>query len=223
MPVVVSGAAGLLGVYVGGFVAQRNEARRRRLEFITKQLTDFYGPLVGLKADIEARAYREGFVSAAAAAMWEARLLDVSDPVKRESILAAKSAEIEGLQGRYFAAQRDEVLPMYREMKRIFSEGMWLADSSTTPFYRDLCDHIDSLDQLLNLRLAYETLLLVGPQDFKLNKFYLHLDAIVESLKSEIGHRAHRMSGRALQRTRSPRRYRAKGLAAASPRRKHER
>jgi hypothetical protein len=187
LSVAVSAFAGLLGVYVGGIIGRKNEAKRQRVEFVTKQLEELYGPLLGLKTEIKSRWHREGFVRTAAESMWGARLLDVNDPTEREKISVERDAELKKLNERYFALQRDEVIPLYNEMKRIFLEKMWLALPTTVNLYQDLNDHIDSLDQLPNLRLSYETLLLVGPQEHSLNNFYRDIDNTIDTLRFQIG------------------------------------
>jgi hypothetical protein len=48
---IISAMAALAGAYLGGYVAYRREHEKRHSDFITRQLTEFYGPLVACRAE----------------------------------------------------------------------------------------------------------------------------------------------------------------------------
>jgi hypothetical protein len=48
---IISAVAALAGVYVGAYLIDRREGKKRRSDFITRQLTEFYGPLVARRAE----------------------------------------------------------------------------------------------------------------------------------------------------------------------------
>jgi hypothetical protein len=48
---IISAVAALAGVYVGAYLIDRRERDKRRSDFITRQLTEFYGPLVARRAE----------------------------------------------------------------------------------------------------------------------------------------------------------------------------
>ena len=50
---IVSAMAALAGAYLGGYVADRREREKRHADFIMRQLTEFYGPLVACRAEID--------------------------------------------------------------------------------------------------------------------------------------------------------------------------
>src|ERR1700674_5177897 len=52
---LISATAGLGGVFLGGWLSDRREREKRRNDFITRQLSEFYGPLVSMRAEIRAR------------------------------------------------------------------------------------------------------------------------------------------------------------------------
>jgi hypothetical protein len=52
---LISAAAGLGGVFLGGWLGDRREREKRRIDFITRQLSEFYGPLVSIRSEIRAR------------------------------------------------------------------------------------------------------------------------------------------------------------------------
>jgi hypothetical protein len=48
---ITSAVAALVGVYVGAYLVDARERKKRRSDFITRQLTEFYGPLVARRAE----------------------------------------------------------------------------------------------------------------------------------------------------------------------------
>ena len=52
---LISAAAGLGGVFLGGWLSDRREREKRRTAFVTRQLSEFYGPLVSMRTEIRSR------------------------------------------------------------------------------------------------------------------------------------------------------------------------
>lgn len=50
---IISAVAALAGACVGGYVAHRREHGKRHRNFIERQLTEFYGPLVACRAETD--------------------------------------------------------------------------------------------------------------------------------------------------------------------------
>jgi len=48
-----SAITGLLGVYLGAWLANRQSVIQKRLDFCEKQLRDLYSPLVGVRKEIQ--------------------------------------------------------------------------------------------------------------------------------------------------------------------------
>ena len=52
----IPAASGLGGVMLGAWLSGKRETRQRQLEFIKKQLRDFYSPLLGIRSEIRMRS-----------------------------------------------------------------------------------------------------------------------------------------------------------------------
>ena len=51
----ISAAAGLIGVALVGYLTNYLERKKTRREFITRQLLEFYGPLLSMRTEIRSR------------------------------------------------------------------------------------------------------------------------------------------------------------------------
>lgn len=67
---VIPAFSGLLGVFVGSWLTIRRERLSRKLDFIEKQLRDFYSPMVGFFSDIFALNELEKKISECADDTW---------------------------------------------------------------------------------------------------------------------------------------------------------
>jgi len=67
---LIAAAAGLVGVAVGGYWAAHNQRRERQQRRISEQLAEFYGPMLGLRAQVLARSELRLKISGAADVAW---------------------------------------------------------------------------------------------------------------------------------------------------------
>jgi hypothetical protein len=68
--VTVPAVSGLCGVAVGAFLTAWREKTNRHREFVAKQLTDFYSPLLAIRKELKAMRDIELKISGAADSAW---------------------------------------------------------------------------------------------------------------------------------------------------------
>src|SRR5215471_3275390 len=141
MPSLISAASGLAGVAVGAWGVARRDRNERRFLFLKRQVEEFYGPLVGLRHDIRAKAEVRVRVSKAADSAWRDLCKDKT-PEQMES-LKNDHARFEQLIKYNNEQFERDVLPSYRQMLTLFREKWSLAMESTRSHYFYLVEYVE--------------------------------------------------------------------------------
>jgi hypothetical protein len=125
---------------VGAYFSLRHLRVERRLTFRETQLAAFYAPLAGLRKQILAKSELRVRISNAANAAWQERVQSNPRPMLRhEEEFAPYKRSIE-----YDNTQlRDELIPMYRQMLKLFTEKYHLAAPETRAFYQEFLDFVE--------------------------------------------------------------------------------
>lgn len=79
-----------------------------------------------------------------------------------------------------------ELLPKYREMLKIFTENLWLADPETRKYYTELSKFIDIWDRWLSKSIPPEVMEILNHSEDKLLEFYEHIESKLDYLKKKI-------------------------------------
>lgn len=185
---LISAAAGLLGVFLGGWLTNRREREKRRADRIERQLSEFYGPLMTMSKQLVSRREHRQNIEGTIDKVWrrlepEMRKVGVEDQnIARE--LQSQYDALSDYDQRYLA---EIFLPDFREMLRLFREKMWLAEPSTLPYFGTIVAYVDvwelSLQKVITGRVAIE---LQRPVETKLTEFYTDLEATYERLRREL-------------------------------------
>ena len=117
------------------WLATLRDRAQRRLAFIEKQLSEFYSPMVGLRAELRAFSDLRVRLQREAGDLW-AEL----------SATAAPGPEAVALHDRHWPQFErlieydnkrhiERQMPAYRGMVDLFRQKLWLADDDTRQFY----------------------------------------------------------------------------------------
>jgi hypothetical protein len=117
------GIGGVLGAFLNAWLTNRREEAKRRVEFCTRQLDEFYGPLLALHKEIRARSeLRVKIQNAVDHAHVEDMLKAGPAGVKEASDLhlpgILKTIEDEN------QTLREILMPRYREMVDVFRQDV---------------------------------------------------------------------------------------------------
>lgn len=179
---------GLIGVLVGAWLTGRHQQTRLRYEFVSRQLGEFYSPLLGLRMEVWALSeLRE-------------RIAGETDAAYRELLERASAGgpqaveEFRQRRGEEFMRDidynnrqlKERLLPAYREMVRIFRENIMLAESETREYFAPLVEYVEIWDRHISGNLPTEVGQRLGHTEAVLHPFYTHLQDVHDKLRSRL-------------------------------------
>jgi hypothetical protein len=180
------GVGSLIGTVASNWFANRRERAARHHELQLRKLKEFYGPLLSLHREILAKGELRVKVQEAVGrlhteAMVQAgpgRVNEASD-THLSGILKTINDENQTL--------REIIMPLYREMVRIFRENMWSAEPETRDHFPALIEFVDVWDKILTDRLPRAVAPAIGHTEENLIPFYSNLAAIHDRIRVELG------------------------------------
>jgi len=190
-----SGAFGLAGVVLGGYLVSRHQRIERRQSRIREQLAELYSPLLGRRERLRARGEVRVKVSHAASAAWKKLCADVraDDPSGQAEALRKMREErfpkfqelIEDQNG-----QLREELPIYREMLQLFESNLGLAEHSTRRHFGTMVGFVELWNRYLDERLPGEVVKELDKRD-EINEaalipLYEELERQVDRLQQDL-------------------------------------
>jgi hypothetical protein len=184
---LITAAAGLGGVGVGGWIAAHGQKKQRQHERAREQLNEFYAPMLGIRSWILAKGQRRVRVSGAADAAWR-RLVDT----RRAHVDALRELSDERMPdfARIIEDNNrelvEDILPRYHEMVDLFRERMALAEPSTVEHFGALVEFVDLWDRWLDRTIPPEVVTELDHSEEKLAPFYADLAEQVGRLKDEL-------------------------------------
>lgn len=181
-------ASALLGSWITARATLDREGRKERLEFVTRQLNEFYGPLYAKRLEIRTLS------------VLRVDLNRVADEINAERVAAhlsprsdARQAASEADRKRYGAQVAEEnriflevMLPAYRSMIDVFRDKMGLADHRTRLFFSDLVRYVAIWERSENKTAHPESQRRLNATESSLEPFYQHIEKMVDALQNEI-------------------------------------
>lgn len=174
---IIPPIATLLAGYIGVRYGLKQIKIEKHLEFIEKQLKEFYSPILGRRKFIRAKSEFRKKVDTISGRQWE------------ENAKKGIQQSIESVDNKikYNNRQLDEeFLPMYNEMLTIFKDNYWLAEPETKEFYNELVEYVEGWNRWKGKGVTNETMKEIGHSEEKLKPFYEELDKRTDILRSEI-------------------------------------
>lgn len=177
--------SGLIGAGVVYYFGVRQLVVQRRLAFVERQLSEFYGPLAGLRKQIRAKSELREKVSAAAQkttcrnlcdSYWAATMHDHEERFAPfERIIEYDNKQL-----------TEDLLPKYREMLTLFTNRYHLASADTRTFYQPFLEFVEIWNRWLAEALPAEVVKELGHGEEGLHSFYEHLEIKINALQKEV-------------------------------------
>lgn len=194
IPTIIPAATGLVGVLVGAgltsWFAARRERIQRRHAFIEKQLSEFYSPMLGLRAEVKALSDLRVKLQSEAGAAWGDLCAAIPEGAGKPEALQALTAQryppFSALIEHENKKLIDRLLPAYRKMVKLFRKELWLAEEGTRAYYPELIEFVDIWDRALEKSIPPEVITRIGHTENKLQPFYEHLQKQHDRLRSLI-------------------------------------
>lgn len=174
---VISIITPLIAGYIGIRYGLKQIRVQRRLDFVEKQLKEFYSPLLGMHKEIRAKS--------------ELRLKveQVGYEVSKQQISKGLTPDIKPTDGeiQYNNQQLEkEFLPLYNKMLIIFRENYWLAEQETKEFYSRLVEYVEVWNRWFNQGIWSEVARKIEHTEEKLKPFYRELEIRTDILRKEL-------------------------------------
>jgi hypothetical protein len=186
---LISAAAALGGVFVGGWLTSRNQKRERQIRFHREQLGEFYGPMFAIRAESLAKSELRSKISGEADSVWRELIDDAMQGGGVEGIERARRVSFRTFEAIIEYNNRqlaEEIIPSYREMLRLFVEKMYLAEVSTITHLEDLVEFVEIWNRWLAESLPGEVVERLGHSEEKLHPFYCDVASHFVRLQAEV-------------------------------------
>lgn len=185
--VTVPAVSGLCGVAVGAFLTAWREKTIRRREFLAKQLTDFYSPLLAIRKELKSMRDIELKISRAADSAWR-KLCDGyegnPDGLKKATDEKRDTfTKIIDYNNEYLGK---ECIPSYHRMVDVFRKNIWLAEPSTVAYFPYLLEFTDIWDRFLAGALPGEVIQELNHSEESLQPFYDELQKKHDELRENL-------------------------------------
>ena len=188
-PIIIPAAAGLGGVILGAFLSAWNERRRRRLDFIEKQLQELYAPLLSIRKHVRALSDLRVRVSTVSGGVWEELCRDAQERGGTQALQELRSERSAAFNAiiEYDNEQwKSELLPSYEQMLAIFREKFWLAEGSTREHFQKLIVYIELWERALNRTIPGEVIAKLEIREAELEPLYGDLEQTFRALRSRL-------------------------------------
>lgn len=178
-----------IGAWIGSIITHwmtsRREQTARNIQHRRQQLSEFYGPLLGMHKEIRARSELRVKLQTA---------IDdnhIGDMVLagRGNTEAASDAHLPAILTNIEDEKvtfREVLMPRYRSMIDTFREKMWLAEPETREYFPDLIEFVDVWDKIIAGKLPTAIAPVIGHTEQNLQPFYSHLEKMQDRLLLEI-------------------------------------
>jgi len=185
--IAVPAIAGLCGVSVGALLTARREKIGRRHEFLSKQLTDFYSPLLALRLEVETIGKVRVKVSSGADKVWRKMCERYEgNPQALQQLTQEKGEKFTKIIDYDNQYLESETIPAYHRMIDIFRENLRLAEKSTVRHFPALLEFVNIWDRFLAGSMPGEVVKELAHSEQLLKPFYDDLQKQHERLRNKL-------------------------------------
>ena len=179
----VGPVATLLAGYIGVRYGLKQVKTQKKLDFIERQLREFYSPMLGFRKEILAKSELRVKISKAANEAWRQTCERSPKPFdNHEEEFEPYKRIIE-----YDNAQlRDELLPLYKRMLSTFSANYWLAEPETRKWFTELCEFVELWERWLSTAIPADVIEKLDHREEKLYPFYEELEKRMDILRKTL-------------------------------------
>lgn len=189
---LVTGAAGLIGVGLGGGLALLNQRRQRADERIQQQLNEFYAPFLGVHMLIRAKSEFRLKLSGILGEAWPRLFANAraqGDPSLLKETADKHWPAFEKAQDYANHVQQHEIIPLYNKMVQLFTDKMPFTEPSTRQYFGELVEFVEIWNRFYADVLPKETLSLLDHREDKVKPLYADVAGQVENLTRQLSPR----------------------------------
>lgn len=183
LKVAVPAVCTLLAGYIGIRYGLKHIKVQKELDFIDRQLRQFYSPILGRQKEIRAKSEIRNKISTKAKEAWKEKCKKASGSINKKS---PDFEPYEKLIDYDNEQLKNELLPLYREMFHIFREKYYLAEPETLKWYSEFCEFIEIWERSLSKSIPNEVIRKIGHSERKVKPFYKELETRTNLLRYKL-------------------------------------
>jgi hypothetical protein len=189
---VITAIAGLGGVLVGGLITFYAQVTDRNLTRIREKLDQFCAPMMALRWEIKPKSETRSKLHGIAQGAWQEQLHDFIDPSDKAEFTKYRWPSYEKIFNYSEEQLKNELIPLYREMLRIFTSKMQYAEGSTRKHYENLVEFVEIWNRQLYTPLPSEVAIKADQDESKkLYPLYDDVERNFETLTNQLDKGAH--------------------------------
>jgi hypothetical protein len=166
------------------------ERRRRQLDFVARQLAEFYGPLLGLRSAIRTHGELRVKLEAAQDASWR----ELVRTAREDGGVGVIQRLREGPLGKQYDAMIDEenrhfrenIMPLYRRMVETFRDKISLAETPTRQHFPALIEFVEVWDRFLQGKIPGQVTQTLGHTEKNVHPLYANLEQTHDRLQRRL-------------------------------------
>jgi hypothetical protein len=174
---LISAGAGLAGVIVGGACTAYNQWRGRLNERYRDQLQNFYSIILGMRQEIKAKSELRMRLHEIARAQFPsiARTASQEEKATYDELINYSDKQL-----------KEELVPTYLAMAKLFTERMYLAEPSTRKHFSKLIEFVEIWKRFLVKSVPYAVAEAVGHSEKDLVPFYEDVEENFRRLQGKL-------------------------------------
>lgn len=170
--------AGVMGLKFG--LKQIKE--EKKLDFVEKQLREFYSPLNGFLKEIRAKGQTRFKIETLSNVAWREKCERSGQDFNSDEEFKTFDKIID-----YDNNQlRERIMPLYREMLSVFRDKYWLAEPDTSKYFNDFSEFVEIWERSLQRALPREVIIKLDHSEEKLKPFYDELELRLQVLRNQL-------------------------------------
>lgn len=163
----------LLAGYIGVRYGLKQIRIQRKLDFIERQLREFYSPLLSYHREIRAKGELRVRIGQAAEQCWRELCEKQPEPFLEHDKYFEPYKKIIEYDNKQL---KSELLPLYNRMLSTFSDKYWLAEPETQKWYSALLDFVELWNRWITKNIPPEVIEKLSHSEERLNPFYEELE-----------------------------------------------
>lgn len=185
---VVTGSVG--GTLISAMLTARREETKRRLEWCSKQLSEFYAPMHAIRREILAVSnFRVKVQGSSQKRMYEKQNLADKETMGYESYAKYihQVTEVYTADMPHFKERYDDILrPLYLRMRDLFRDKLQYADADTLKFYDTFISYMETQEIIGKVNLPIDVVQDIRTWENEIHPFYDHLESKVLTLSEAV-------------------------------------
>jgi hypothetical protein len=186
---IATGAAGLIGVGLGGGLALLNRRRQRVEDRIQQQLDEFYAPFLGIRMHIQAKSEFRVMLSGKFGEAWPSLFTDAraqGNPSLLKEIEEKHWPAFEKAQDYSNHVLEHEIVPLYNKLVKLFTDKMQFTEASTRTHFGELVEYVEIWNRFFADALPNEALPFFDHREEKIKPLYADVANQVENLTRQL-------------------------------------